>query len=141
MCDLRIADETACFALPAARLGLSYPSYAVRRLVEATGPAVAREMLYTARRYTADEALRAGLVTSTGGEPALRESAAAIAANAPLSVRAAKLAIERAAAPADVTHDGGTELAELEDACWASQDFREGQAAFRERRAPEFRGV
>jgi enoyl-CoA hydratase len=61
--DLCVAADTAVFGVPAARLGLAYHFSSTKRLVELIGPARTKEMLFTARRYSASEALAMGLIT------------------------------------------------------------------------------
>jgi enoyl-CoA hydratase/carnithine racemase len=106
------------------------------------GPAIAREILYTARRFSAGEALRVGLVnrvtTREELEPLVREYAAMIAANAPLTVRAAKIAAREALR--DPARRRLDEVEAAVAACFDSADFREGRTAFMQKRPPEFRG-
>ena len=141
--DLRIASEDAEFGVPAARLGLAYPYPEVARLTELVGAGAAADLLLTGRRAGAEEALRWGLVQSlhapTELDRAAAATAAAIAANAPLSLRTAKLAVRTAAAG---DHDGAarSEVDRLYAECGSSRDYAEGRAAFRERRPPRFEG-
>ena len=99
--DIRIASEDAQFGIPAARLGLGYGYSGVAPLVDLVGPAAANEILFSARRFSADEALRMGLVNrvvaGSALEPAAVDLALRIADNAPLTVRAAKFAIRQCA--------------------------------------------
>jgi enoyl-CoA hydratase len=133
--DLRLAAEGSLFGIPAARLGVGYPYDGVQRLVGLVGPAVAADILYTGRRLTAEEALRAGLVQELHPPGALRERvaqlAATIAGNAPLTIRAAKAAIRG---------DDPDEVARLVEVCRASDDLAEGRRAFFEKRPPRFTG-
>src|ERR1700756_4934796 len=91
--DVRVAADDARVALPAARLGLGYHFSGVARLVELVGTSAAAELFFTARQYTADEAARIGLVNQVVPGAELDDFtiryAAAIAANAPLTLRAA----------------------------------------------------
>lgn len=139
-CDLRYADEDARFAIPAAKLGLGYGAEGTRRLVATVGHAAAREILFSARRYDAAEALALGLVNGVrpaAGLPGfVREMALTLAANAPLTQAAAKAVINALA-----TGEGA--LAEAEAAvarCMSSEDYAEGRRAFLEKRPPAFRG-
>src|SRR5580658_7155200 len=142
-CDMRICTEDSRFAIPAARLGLGYGFGGVKALIDVVGPAIAKEILFTARQFSAEEALRVGLVnrvtTREQLEPLVREYAAMIGANAPLTVKAAKLAAREALRDPEKRR-----LAEVEAAvaaCFDSADFKEGRTAFMEKRSPAFRGA
>lgn len=140
--DIRIAADDAVFGIPAARLAVGYPYETTAQLVALVGPGHAAEILFSARRVDAAEAARIGLVNRVVPkaelEPAVRELAAAIAANAPLSHRAHKLSV-RAAAVGGTPRDRDAIEAAIH-AAWASEDFAEGRRAFAERRAPRFAG-
>jgi enoyl-CoA hydratase len=134
--DLRIASESAVFGIPAARLGLAYGADLVRALVALVGPAQAKFLLYSGLRIDAREAGRIGLVNRVVADDALlgdvAELARVIAANAPLSVRAAKLA---------VAGEDPAAIAAAIAACFDSADYREGRAAFAAKRPPRFTGM
>jgi enoyl-CoA hydratase/carnithine racemase len=123
-------------------LGLGFAHEHVVKLVAAVGPAWASELLFTGRRCSADEALRIGLVNHVV-DPADLESrtvelAAAIAANAPLTVQAGKAAIGHAVGhPGSADH---TEVDAMVRRCFESADYREGQQAFLQKRPPRFEG-
>ena len=140
--DIRIAADGAQVAVPAARLGLGYGFAGLRALTDLVGPAKAKEILFTARRFGADEALRIGLVNRVvGGDvlvAAVRGYAETMAANAPLTLRAAKMAIGAALRdPADRNLDA---IEAATRACFDSEDYAEGRRAFMEKRRPSFRG-
>jgi enoyl-CoA hydratase len=140
--DIRIAAEDAIFTIPAAKLGLGYNFESVAKLVAVVGPAVAKEMLLSGRRFSAQEALRVGLVNRvapTGElESTVRQLASEIAANAPLTIRAAKLAIDQA-----VLDPEQRDMARVEAsirACFESEDYAIGRKAFMAKQAPLFTG-
>ena len=141
-CDLRVASSNATFALPEVKVGSLPGSGGTQRLFAALAPAVAWRMLLTGDSIDATEALRVGLVSDVV-EPddlhaTVQRLADRIAANAPLSVRAAK-----AAARSDMDARLASGLA-LERTLWAllatTEDRAEGRAAFREGRPPQYRG-
>ncbi|MGE0007851.1 MAG: enoyl-CoA hydratase-related protein [Parvibaculaceae bacterium] len=138
--DLRIAARTAVFSLPPARLGLAYPVEGLRDLLHAVSPAFAKEMLFTARRFTADEALHAGLVHRVVATDRLADEVAGLCAgiggNAPLTITASKRAIDSLAGRP--VPDDPARLAAL---CFASADYAEGRRAFLEKRRPRFTGT
>src|SRR5437763_3403335 len=99
-CDMRVAAEGSRFGIPAAKLGLGYGYDGIRRLVELVGPACAREIFYTARQFSAEEALRMGLVNQLVPvdklESYVDDYCRMIAANAPLTVRSVKAIVREA---------------------------------------------
>jgi enoyl-CoA hydratase/carnithine racemase len=137
-CDLRIADETASFAVPPARLGLVYPVNSTRAMVELIGPAETKHLLFTAIAVSAERALRTGLISEIVSPARLDQRAAELVdAMLPLSplTQAAMKQIVNAIADgtdADRLHREWT-------AEWAaSPDVTEGPRAFLERRKPRF---
>jgi enoyl-CoA hydratase len=140
--DLRYACEDAEFAIPAARLGLGYSAWGLEALANLVGPSRALEMLFSARRFDAREALQMGLVNAVLAAPDLeesvRETAARIADNAPLTLKSAKRVVQELARD---TRDRELESIEASiRACFDSEDYREGVRAFLEKRPPRFRG-
>jgi len=141
-CDLRICTENAKFGVPAAKLGLGYGLNRAKPLVDLIGPAFAKEMFFTGRHFDAREAERMGLVNRVVPDDALEatvlEMARAIAENAPLTVRASKRVVGELLKDAAERDVAATERAVL--ACFESNDYKEGQAAFMEKRKPRFTG-
>lgn len=139
-CDLRICAPDLQFGFPVARtLGncLNMANYA--RLIGMIGPSRTKELLFTARMIGAEEALRLGavneVVPTEGLEERARELATAIVANAPLTLRASKEAVRRL-----TTREGLEGSEDLVLMCYQSEDFREGVAAFMEKRKPVWKG-
>jgi enoyl-CoA hydratase len=142
-CDLRICTENAKFGVPAAKLGLGYGMQRAQPLVDLVGPAYAKEMFFTGRQFDAREAERMGLVNRVVPddqlEATVNELARTIADNAPLTVRTAKLVVGELMKDARDRDVAATERAV--EACFASNDYKEGQAAFAEKRKPRFTGT
>jgi enoyl-CoA hydratase len=140
--DIRIAAEDSQFGIPAARLGVGYGLGGVTALVDLVGPAWTAEILFSARRFSAAEALQMGLVNRVVSAADLRAAvmmlATDIAANAPLTVAAAKAAIREASRPPDRRDVARVET--MVEACFRSEDYREGQRAFADKRPPTFTG-
>jgi enoyl-CoA hydratase/carnithine racemase len=140
--DVRFATPGSTFGIPAAKLGLGYEYAGTAALARLVGPSNARDILFSARFLDSDEALRIGLinfvVSDEDIEARVRAYAAAIAANAPLTIRAAKASIGAFERYSDVA--GAREVAPLVDACFNSDDYKEGRKAFAEKRKPVFKG-
>jgi enoyl-CoA hydratase len=141
-CDLRIAAEGSSFAVPAARLGLGYEYEGVCKLMDVVGPSFAKEIFFTARQFSAQEALAMGLINrmlpAEQLEPYVRDYAAMIAANAPLTVSSIKTIV--AEALKDESQRDRALCQEVVDRCFNSADYVEGRQAFMEKRKPKFLG-
>lgn len=139
-CDLRVASRDARFAIPAGRLGLAYPYAALERLVAILGEARALDLTLTGRSVDAEEALRIGLIHDHTSPADLAATSArlvdSIAASAPLALRYLRLAVRR---PSESCSDR-RRIEQLAAACFESTDYREGIAAFLEKRSPRFAG-
>jgi enoyl-CoA hydratase len=142
-CDLRFASAEAAFAIPAGKLGLAYPfQMGVKRLVKITGAAHAADILFSGRTFTAQEAQAMGMVNRVLPQSELevftRDYALKMTESAPLSLQAHKIAIEQAMFDdADKNTEGAEEAIRN---CLNSADYKEGIAAFLEKRRPTFTG-
>lgn len=141
-CDLRIASENATFGLPEVTRGIMPGAGGTQRLPRLVGPERALDLILTGRRIDAREAERIGLVSRVVPLESLRGEAlavaGAIAANAPLAVRAAKAAVWRGL---DLPLEEGLRLEQLlAEPVRQSEDAQEGPRAFVEKRRPEFKG-
>ncbi|HUN38827.1 MAG TPA: enoyl-CoA hydratase [Acetobacteraceae bacterium] len=141
-CDLRIVADNAKFGIPAARLGVGYGHKGVKKLMDLVGPSFTKEIFFTARHFSAAEALAMGLVNRVLPpaelETYVRGYCATIADNAPLTMHALKRTVgELLKGP-----EGDLALSDrLVQSCFASKDFIEGRRAFMEKRRPGFRGI
>lgn len=140
--DVRFAAAGASFGVPAARLGIGFDYAGVASLARAVGPARTADILFSARRLDADEALSAGLVQFVVPPEELAQKvdayAAQIADNAPLTLQAIKASL-RVFARYTHTPDA-SDVEALVRRCNESEDHREGRLAFVEKRSPRFQG-
>ena len=137
-CDFRVAEHSAVFGIPAARLSIVYGVSATRKLLSLVGVTEAKRILYTAQRFGAEDALGNGFVDQLTDDAlqAAKEQAASMAPSAPLTIRGAKYIL-----------NGGVrgnfdpaEADRLIDEASGSQDYAEGRRAFSEKRPPRFLG-
>jgi enoyl-CoA hydratase/carnithine racemase len=143
-CDLRLCSRGAKLGMPPAKLGLIYGHTGLRRFIDAIGVPRTKELFLTGDNVTADRAAEIGLVNDVADDAELEtaavELAGGIAANAPLSMRGNKHAIDTLNSYARLTAEQERELIELRESCFRSEDFREGVAAFAEKRKPVWKG-
>jgi enoyl-CoA hydratase len=143
-CDLRVAAEHVRMGARPAKLGLVYPPGTLKQLAEAIGMARAREVLFTARTYGPAEVRELGfvhrMVPAAELEKAVYELAREIAENAPLSLTGMKRILGMIGLSAPLSDSDRMEAYRLVALSFLSQDAREGQAAFLQKRKPEFKG-
>ncbi len=141
-CDLRICSDNSKFGVPAAKLGLGYGFKGIKKLVDLVGPSFAKEIFFTARQFTAAEALQMGLVNRVLPEAELekyvKDYADMISGNAPLTVNSVKFIVGETVKSA--SERNLKKCDELVAQCFASKDYIEGRQAFMEKRKPVFTG-
>ncbi len=140
--DIRFATPDSTFGIPAAKLGLGYEFEGLSRLTGLVGPARAKDIMLSARFMNAEEALSMGLINfvceASELEARVRDYAQRVASNAPLTVKAAKAAInETQKSPERRDLD---RVNQMINECFDSEDYREGRRAFMEKRKPQFSG-
>jgi enoyl-CoA hydratase/carnithine racemase len=142
-CDLRICSDNSRFAVPAAKLGLGYGYTGIKRLSDIVRPAFTKEIFFTARQFDATEAQAMGLVNRVVPKDELetyvRDYAAMIVGNAPLTVDSVKYIVGEAAK--NESERNIARCTELVNQCFASNDYAEGRKAFMEKRKPAFTGA
>jgi enoyl-CoA hydratase/carnithine racemase len=139
-CDLRYGSTDARFCLPAGKLGLGYGVEDIKRLHRVLGAANAAEVLLTAKVYRGQEAVRVGLMHDCVEDvfAHAQTQAEIIAGYAPLTLRSIKMALQHVDEVAQAP--SAAQIAESVEACFASEDYAEGRAAFAQKRPPQFKG-
>lgn len=141
--DIRIAVDTATFGIPAVRLGVAYPQAGVDLLVQEVGASRARELLIMGDRIDAEAAASIGLIHQSVAtdefDNAVDQAVATLLGNAPLSMQASKASVKASADRAGADTPGDAAARHIADA-WASDDAKEGTAAFLEKRPAQFEG-
>ena len=140
--DLRITADDGQFGVPAAKLGLGYGYGGIKELMNIVGPSFAKEIFFTGGRFSASDAETMGLVNRVVSveelEPTVSTLAKTIADNAPMTVKAAKAAVNEGVKNPD--ERDLDRVAEMVEACFNSEDYKEGRRAFMEKRKPQFQG-
>jgi enoyl-CoA hydratase/carnithine racemase len=140
--DLRITADDGQFGVPAAKLGLGYGYGGIKELMNIVGPSFAKEIFFTGGRFSASDAETMGLVNRVVPvgelEATVSTLAKTIADNAPMTVKAAKAAINEGTKNPD--ERDLDRVAEMVEACFNSEDYKEGRRAFMEKRKPQFQG-
>jgi len=143
-CDLRICAAGAKLGMPPAKLGLIYGHTGLRKFLDTIGLPSTKELFLTGRNVDAERAERIGLVNWVVGDAELEDEAvalaAAVAANAPLSMRGNKQAIDLLQANPQLSEQQEAGLVALRESCFSSEDLREGIRAFAEKRRPRWTG-
>jgi len=143
-CDLRICAAGAKLGMPPAKLGLIYGHTGLRKFLDTVGLVRTKELFLTGRNFEAPQAERFGLVNEVVGDERLESEsialAAEIAANAPLSMRGNKSAIDLLNASPVLSEQQEAGLIALRESCFSSEDLREGIRAFAEKRRPRWTG-
>lgn len=127
-CDMRIADETARFSVPPAKLGLLYPQGDIDRLRALIGPGQTSRLLFTGATINAKEALRIALVDELTDEATIQTMAQIIAGLAPQALRQLKRQIRNTLADPDGAFAR----------TFAEKEFAEGLNAFANKRKPDY---
>ena len=142
-CDIRIAASGVKMGMPPAKLGLIYSHTGLAKFIDICGPANTAELFFVGRNIDSERAHEMGLVNEVIDPNRLPDRvldmAGEIASNAPLSLAGNKRLLRELRAlrlPAELE----SELVELRESCFASDDFREGVQAFAEKRKPQWRG-
>jgi enoyl-CoA hydratase/carnithine racemase len=140
--DLRFASADSQFSVPAALRGIAYAPAGLQRLVDLVGPSIAKDIMFSARRLKADEALRIGLINRVVEPENLEATTVAyaeqLAANAPLSIRASKFFIDQLGLAHAARDEARMDAMQRE--AENSEDFQEATRSFMEKRKPVFRG-
>jgi len=143
-CDLRVAADDVVVGMPPARLGIVYPADGIAQFASVLGMARARELFFTGRTYRGAEVKELGLVGRLVPRAELEATtfglAGEIAANAPLALRGLKRVLDLVESSAPLSAEARKETESLTAAALRSEDAREGQRAFVEKRTPHFSG-
>lgn len=144
-CDIRIGSRNARMGMPPAKLGLVYPWPGLKRFIQTVGLGSTREMFFTGRTYHGQRLKELGLIDYLVPEDELDvftdRMAGDIAANAPLALKGTKRVLNLLLDSTPLLDAGRAAEAEsITEATFHSEDLKEGQLAFLEKRKPQFKG-
>jgi enoyl-CoA hydratase/carnithine racemase len=143
-CDLRLASEKSILGMPPAKLGVLYSASGMQRFINLIGLGNTKEIFYTGRLVDAQRALQMGLINQLLPESELEavtyDMAAEIAGNAPLSVSNTKKGLELVLNYQSMNSERQELYSTMVEQCFSSDDMKEGQKAFLEKRKPKFIG-
>lgn len=143
-CDIRIAADDVRLSMPPAKLGIVYRWRGIMKLIDVVGPAYAREIFLTGRAYGAAQAKDMGLLNYVVPREELASfvyrMARDISENAPLALKATKTIFNRFLHDQRLSPPDVQEIERLRYEAFRSEDLKEGQQAFCEKRKPVFRG-
>ena len=143
-CDLRVCSESTKMALPPAKIGVVYSYSGTKKFLNLIGPAYTKELLFTGNTIDAERAERIGLVNFVVNNDIIEKFtykiAEEISQNAPLSLKTMKKIINTWQKNQTLSNKDKKIIKNLFEKIQESNDYREGQKAFNEKRKPEFKG-
>ncbi len=143
-CDIRIGVEEIKIGMVPAKLGVVYSASGLRRFIRVIGLSKTKELFFTGRHYKGPCLKEIGflnyLVSQEDLETFTYEMAREIAENAPLSLKGTKRVLELITQASAMSREAWAEADEIATASFLSEDLKEGQTAFFEKRKPEFKG-
>jgi len=143
-CDIRVASDNSRFMMPPAKLGVLYSYHGTQKLIDVVGLANTCEIFFTGRRFDAQRAREIGLVNHVVEQEELEDftyqMAEEISGNAPLTLIASKKIIARSLKYRVMPPEVLQEIAALTHTVFNSEDVKEGQKSFAEKRKPQFKG-